>query len=776
VTPEYLRKLPKARTVLIGLAGLTVLATLAAAVSSTLELRRFARAEARRSLFVYMAGQRLAPGVHVRLIDLAGTLGRLGYTEVRGTPSAPGQFRRGQAVWDIIPRGGEGSRETGHGERVRLEMDGPRIARVLRNAQPVDGLELEGEVLTGGADQSGEDHRPIRLADLSPLLVNAVLAAEDHRFFDHRGLDIYGLARAGWANLRAGRVRQGGSTITQQLVKIRLLTPQRTLARKLQEAWLATLVEWRYSKDQILEAYLNEVYLGQRGTLAIRGVGAAARAYFTKEPHQLTAGEAALLAGMLRAPNTYSPVVDPARARDRRDSILARMHELRMLDDNAHARAQREPIRAFAQPGPGQMAPYFADHVRQEIERRFDENALKDRQITRVFTTLDPPLQRFAENAIARGLDRLETSTPRLRRPDQRARLQAVLVALDPSTGEIRAFVGGRDYRASQFNRAAHARRQPGSAFKPFVYLAALRARDGAPRFTAASFVDDAPLTLQVDRKPWTPRNYDDRYEGRVSVRRALEQSLNSATVRLAQAVGPATVLETARALGIAGSMAPVPAIALGVFEVTPLELARAYAAFANGGVRPEAVTAVRALSGADPAGVPGGHEGPPQAVISPAEAYLMTSLLGGVMRSGTGAPAQALGVPGEIAGKTGTTNDGRDAWFVGYSSRLLAVVWVGFDQDDAHGLNGAQAALPIWADFMKQALEAYPSPPFPIPPGLSIAEIDPTSGKRASASCPLVTREVFLTGTEPPACDEHGQLPGRIGDWWQRLRELFSR
>jgi penicillin-binding protein 1B len=648
-------------------------------------------------------------------------------------------------------------------------MEGSRIAHLLRGGQPIDAVELEGEILTGGADQSGEEHRPVRLDDVPKVLVRAVLAAEDHRFLDHPGLDVRSLTRAAWANIRAGRIRQGGSTITQQLIKMRLLTPRRTLARKLQEAWLATLVEWRYSKRQILEAYLNEVYLGQRGGLAIRGVGAAARAYFAKEVHQLTVGEAALLAGMLCAPNTYSPAVNPERSRERRDAVLARMRELRMLDAGALAAAQREPVRTLVEPGPGQAAPYFADHVRQELERRLDERALLDARVTRVFTTLDPVLQRFAEDAVARGLDRLETHIAR--RTGSRAPLQAALVALDPRTGAIRALVGGRDYRTSQFNRAVHARRQPGSAFKPFVYLAALRARGGRPPLTVASRVDDAPVTLHVNRKPWTPRNDGGRYHGRVTVRRALEQSLNSATVRIAQAVSPALVMDTARSLGIAAPMAPVPALALGAFEVSPLELGYAYAAFANGGIRPAAATSIRSLARSDGRRVePRGHD-EDRSVISPAEAYVMTSLLAGAIRSGTGRPVLALGVPGEIAGKTGTTNDGRDAWFVGYSSRLLAVVWVGFDQDDAHGLAGAQAASPIWADFMKQALEALPAPPFAVPAGITVVDLDPATGKWADASCPLVIREVFLTGTEPPACDEHRT----VADSGQEVSEALS-
>jgi penicillin-binding protein 1B len=765
------------RTAAIVAMMLTVVAAIAVSTYSAAELARFARAEARRTAVIYASGQSLSPGIHVRLVDLAGTLGRLGYTETRTPPTAPGQFHRGATAWEIVLRGEEGA-DIPRGARIRLVMEGDRVARVIRDGQEVATATLEDEVLTGGGDRPGEDFRPLGLAETPRTLINAVLAAEDRRFFEHGAVDPLSLVRAAWTNLRAGRVAQGGSTITQQLVKIRLLTPRRTAMRKLEEAWLALLIECGYSKNQILEAYLNEVYLGQRGPLAIRGVGAAARAYFGKEAHQLTAGEAAIIAGMVRAPNTYSPALNPARARERRDAVLARMRELGMLGDGEYARARRERVRTVASPGSGQDAPYFADAVRQELERRFDESALRSQEGVRIFATLDRVLQRFAENAVARGLDRLESTVPRLRRASAAGRLQAALVALDPATGEIRALVGGRDYRTSQFNRALMARRQPGSAFKPFVYATALSPRDGHPRFTAASIVDDSPMTIQVSGRPWTPRNYEDRYEGRVTLRRALEESLNSATVRVAQDVGLADVVATAHAFGLGDNLAPVPALALGAFEVTPLELARAYLPFANAGVRPGPVTTVRRVRQGDGRRVPPMDSDPPVPVVSPAEAYVMTTLLQGVIRSGTGAAAEALGVSGDIAGKTGTTNEGRDAWFVGYSSRLLAVVWVGFDDRQPLALSGAQAALPIWADFMRQALAAYPAPPFTAPEGVSVVEIDATNGKRANAFCPLVVRETFLAGTEPGLCDEHGlaSVPTRVGEWWRRLFDWLQR
>ncbi|HEX9819558.1 MAG TPA: PBP1A family penicillin-binding protein [Methylomirabilota bacterium] len=767
--PLPLPSVHRLRLIGLGAAGLLVLLVLGLAVYSSFELARFERVEARRATYVYAAPQILAPGVHVGRADLTGTLARLKYVESRAAPDAPGRYRRAGTAWDIHLRGGAGTAA----QRVRVELRDERVTRVSRDGHDLGAVTLEPEILASADDRPGEEHRPVRLAEVPLVLLNAVLAAEDHRFFEHGGVDTRGLLRAAWTNLRAGRVLQGGSTITQQLIKNRLLDARRTYFRKLNEAWLATLVEWRYPKQQILEAYLNEVYLGQRGGLAVRGIGAAARAYFRKEIHQITAGEAALLAGMVRAPNSYSPAVNPERARARRDVVLARMHELSMLPAAEWKAARAQPVRVPPAATTGEPAPYFTDLVRVELEQRFGD--VRQAADTSVFTTLDLVLQRLAEAAVVRGLDRLETRSPRLRREEPARRLQAALVALDPATGEIRALVGGRDYQVSQFNRAALARRQPGSAFKPFVYLAALRAAGDAPALTAASLVDDVPITLPVGRDTWSPRNYNDRYEGRVTVRRALEQSLNAATVRVAESAGLPNVVETARALGFAGGLTAVPAVALGVFEATPLELARAYLPLVNGGLRPGGAVAVRAVRNRAGA-LESAAAAEPVAVITPAEAYLVTSLLEGVIRSGTGSAARGLGVTGAVAGKTGTTNDGRDAWFVGYTPGLLTVVWVGFDGADAHGLSGADAALPIWADFMREAMATYPQPEFTVPGGIAVADVDLTNGRLANRFCPLVARETFLSGTEPGPCQEHGGAGDQFMDWWRRVREWWRR
>jgi len=753
------------------LLGVVTLLLLSLVSYTMVELARFERAETRRGTFIYAAGQWLAPGVNLRAVDFPSTLERLRYVETKTRPITPGQFQRRKDGWEIILRGtGESARR--ERQHVRLDTRDDRITAVLVGGRAVAGVSADPEILTSLDDRPGEEYRPVRLADVPVTLLSAVLAAEDHRFFEHGGLDVRGLLRAAWANFRAGRVTQGGSTITQQLVKNRLLTSRRSYFRKLREAWLAALVEWRYPKERIFESYLNELYLGQRGPLAIRGVGAAARAYFGKEIHQLTLGEAAVLAGMARAPNIYSPLLNPARARERRDVVLARMRELGKIVEAEYVAARREPLRVQGAGMTGQQAPYFTDRARQEIEEVFGGSV--GARGAHVFTTLDPALQRMAESAVNRGLERLE-ARPALRRATPAERLQAAVVVLDPETGAIRALVGGRDYRVSQFNRAVLARRQPGSAFKPFVYVAALVGHGGPPAFTLASLIDDTPITVDVGSTPWSPRNYEDRYEGRVSVRRALEQSLNAATVRIALEIGLPTVIDSAHQLGLATDLAPVPAVVLGAFEVTPLELARAYAPFANGGTRIGAPSTIQTVVDAGGSAVALSRE-PRSAVLSPAEAYLMTSALAGVLNSGTGASARALGVTGDAAGKTGTTNDARDAWFVGYGGGLLAIVWVGFDDNAALGLSGAQAALPIWADFMKQATAAYGTRPFVVPEGITVAQIDTTNGRLANRSCPTVKPETFLSGSEPPPCTDHGGVGDQLFDWWRRFRDWFRK
>jgi penicillin-binding protein 1B len=740
-------------------------------IVSGLELERVHEAS-----FIYAAGQPLTAGLSVEAIELAGTLRRLRYQEVAGTPRGAGQFRRTDSGWDIFLNARDDPRARRGPFRIRLAVEAGRVTSVFDpgNGSRLDGIELEPELLSGLTDTVGQFRRPVRLAAVPEMLIKAVLAAEDHRFYEHGGVDGRAVLRALWVNVRRGEVAQGGSTLTQQLVKNLLLSPRRTWDRKLREAGLAIMLEWRYGKAQILEAYLNTIYMGQHGSAGIYGVGAAARSYFGKDVERLDLAEAALLAGMIRAPNSYSPAQNPDRARERRDAVLARMTEIQFIDEATRAKASQERVRVRSGTLQRLLAPYFLDHVRAQIEQPSEEGVLGGGGL-RIYSTLDPVLQRAAEAAVTRGLDRLEGRYKHLRRKENGERLQAALVAMDPATGEIRALVGGRDYFQSQFNRAIHARRQPGSAFKPFVYLAALGAGPNGepPRLTPVSVVKDEPFTVQVGRDTWSPRNYENRFEGPVSVRRALEQSLNAATYQVAAEVGLPTVVRRARDAGFTSPLQPVPALTLGSFEVTPVEMAGAYATLANYGER-RSPTAVRTI--VDRAG----QVEEPARVRGPAlradEAYLVTYLLRGVVDRGTGMPVRALGVDGIVAGKTGTTNDGRDAWFVGYSPRLVALVWVGFDERDVLKLSGGQAALPIWADFMKTAMTVVPSGGFTVPATVLFREVDPANGKLATRYCPAQFREAFLAGTEPrePCTDHSGNefvdtLVKRFFDWFGR-------
>jgi penicillin-binding protein 1B len=720
---------------------------------------------------IYAAGQVLAPGVSIEASDLPGALRRLGYRETQSSPAAPGQFRREPALWELHlrPRDDPGSNRPAMA--VRLLIDGGRIRQLITFAgEPLEEIELEPESLTGLGGAANQLRHPVPLTAVPKHLVQAVMAAEDRRFFEHHGVDARAVARAVWVNLRRGEVAQGGSTLTQQLVKNLVLTPKRTWGRKLREAAIALALERRYSKEEILSAYLNGIYLGQHGGFAVYGVGAATRSFFGKDIERLTLGEAATLAGIIRAPNTYSPVQHPDRARERRNVVLRRMRDLGMLDDKTLARASQERLVVQRGTAINAIGPYFADWVRGQVEQiqPADESSSSG---LKIYTTLSPVLQRAAEAALVRGLDRLEGQYRGLRRTDPAARLQGAIVALDARTGEIRAMVGGRDYGQSQFNRAVQARRQPGSAFKPFVYLAALGQgpRGEPPNFTAASLLEDRPLTVGTGKNAWTPRNYENRYEGTVTVRRALEQSLNAATVWMAETVGYDAVVRTAREAGFTSPMEPVPALVLGSFEVTPIELASAFAALASAGerARPTGLRAVVDREGG--VSEPRGERKPgPRAD----EAFLVTHLLQGVIDRGTGASARALGVEGPVAGKTGTTNEGRDTWFVGYTPRLVALVWVGFDQRDVLRLSGAQAALPIWADFMRTALGAVPAPAPEPPPSITFRDVDAANGKLATAWCPVVIHEAFLASTEPrEICPDHGPAAA-VRSFFRRLFE----
>jgi penicillin-binding protein 1B len=591
---------------------------------------------------------------------------------------------------------------------------------------------------------------PVRLADVPEHLVQAVLAVEDQRFDTHRGLDLRRTGGAAVANVRAGEVTQGGSTITQQLAKNLFLSARRTPLRKLREAAMAVMLEDRYDKNRILEAYLNEIYLGQDGPRALHGVGAAARYYFGKDVDDVTLAEAALLAGMIRAPNRYTPVRHADRARDRRALVLRLMVEQGRVSASAAQRAGRDRIRTTPVRQRTVDARYFRDFVLTRL--RGEGGGKPPERGAAVYTTLDAALQHAAVQAVHEGLANL---------PARGA--QGALVALDPRTGEILALVGGRDYAGSQFNRATAARRQPGSAFKPVVALAAL-GRDGRrdPAFTLASEVEDEPLSVVTPAGRWEPENYDRGFRGTVTFREALEQSLNVPFARIGLAVGPDRIAETGKRLGIESPLRGVPSLALGASEVTPLELARAYGVFATGGTLTDTRSVLRVDIGDHTWTAPPPHARP---VADAAEAYLVTSALEGAVARGTGRGLAGLGHLDGIAGKSGTSSDWRDAWFVAYTPSLVVAAWVGYDDGRSLRLTGSRAALPIVARFLREALRRKGGEAFPVPDGVEFAYVTADRGWWGW-ECGGEP-EVFLVGTAPENRCDGGWTPRR---WVARL------
>lgn len=709
---------------------------------------------------VYAEPLLLYPGMDVVETSLIARLNHLDYRSVERAVEARGEYHHDIHTGELqlfLHDFPYLSREP-QAQRINLVLRDTRIERIV---DPDRGTELfsvdvEPELITGLYDDLWGERRVVKLYDVPSLLVKALLAAEDRRFFEHEGIDPWRIIAAGWANLLAGRAVQGGSTLTQQLVKNFFLSHEKTIGRKSIEICIAIIVENNYSKLEILENYLNEIYLGQRGAKGIFGVWEAARFYFGKEPRDLTLGEMAMLAGMVPAPNRYAPTRHPDQALARRNYVLQRMYELGDITQDEYQAALQESFNRRALPPDINGAPYFADLVKKELEENYQSAALTTAGL-HVFTSLDMHLQRIAQETVRQGLEDLEAKHPKLRRKNPEERLQACLIALQPQTGEIRAMVGGRDYQTSQFNRVMQAHRQPGSIFKPIVYLSALAMeRERRERqFLPTSLVEDAPFTWFYGDKAWSPGNYKDEYYGTVTLRRALEMSLNAATARVARQVGIRSIRATARRLGLTSPLPPYPSLVLGAAEVTPFEIAVAFSTLANQGLRVTPLTVKRVT---DPEGETVERRAVQvEQVIPPEDAYMLTHLLEGVLERGTGRSARQDGFERPAAGKTGTTNDFGDAWFVGYTPDLLAVVWVGFDQREPIDLSGGQAALPIWTEFMKRATAGQPVSKFTPPPGITLVPIDRSTGFRATPSCPVVITEAFYSGEEPTVpCPRH--------------------
>ena len=636
------------------------------------------------------------------------------------------------------------------GGLVTTRWSGERLTHLTWRGETIERISLEPPLLFSYYGPDRQERRPVAVQDLPRNLVQAVLAAEDDRFFQHRGLSWRGIARAALANVRQGGIEQGGSTLTQQLAKNLFLTHERTLIRKLREVVLAVMIDLKYEKEEILSAYLNEIYWGSSSGVNLMGVGAAAWAYFGKEASQLSLCESAVLAGMISSPGGYSPVTKPDRSLARRDWVLGRMEKLQWLEADEAAQALAEPLCVSPQPVNSQLAPYFGDLMTQEAAARFAVKGLDDAGYV-LLSTVSYRDQVSAEAAVAWGLKSLEEGWEK--DSTVAGPLQAALVSIDPRTGAIRSYIGGRDYRKSQFDRVTQAQRQAGSAFKPVVYAAAFEEQRASP----STMLEDAPLTVALAGQTWSPENSDDRFRGWVSARTALEKSLNVPTARLALDVGLERVVKQARAMGIDSQLHPYPALALGAFEVTPLELASVYAVLAGEGVKRETF-GLRGML--DPAGevLEGKELAEPTRALSAQSTFLVTSLLQGVLDRGTAASVRTQGLMDPLAGKTGTTNDRRDSWFAGYSPDRVSLVWVGYDDNSSTRLSGSRAALPIWANFTWKVRPAGGYTVFGQPEGVTSAVIDSQTGLLATDECPQVLTEVFVEGTVPiGVCRLHG-------------------
>lgn len=757
------RRAGRSRIVLLVLLPLAIVGVLGLLFVTVLSHRVAARFEARElesPTRIYGRVVTLRPGLLMPSREIGERLKRLGYRTVRTEPARPGEYREGRWL-EIRMRGFDAPFGEVRPRAIGIRHSGERIASIrdAETGRDVSEALLEPEVLTTLYGPIHEDRTVLDLAEFPPVLLDAVLTAEDRGFYRHSGLDPFGMVRATFANVKNRAIVQGGSTVTQQLAKNLFFDQRKTLWRKINEAVVALILERRYEKDRLLQAYLNEIYLGQRGSVSIRGFAQAARFYFGKDVRNLDLAEAATLAGLIRAPGVYNPFVHPDRAVERRNQVLVAMEETGLITAEQSASASEVPLKVRRDAPdltPGRGVSYLADYVRQMIGEESSPDFT--RAGMRVFMTIDPTLQRLAEQTLTNGLQRLERGYRHLRRKEG-APLQGAMVVLDPRDGSVLAMVGGRDYATSQFNRITQARRQPGSLFKPFVYLAgymqARENRSSEPTFTPATRLEDEPLEMRVAGKLWAPANYDNTFRGPVTAQKALEESLNVPTVRAAQMVGLEAVVAAARDAGIESSLKPYPSLALGAQEVTPLEMASAYATLANGGIRstPAIVEAVLDSRGSSITA----RERRSERSIPASAAYLVTVGLQGAVDRGTAASARALGFTGTAAGKTGTTDDYRDSWFVGYTPDLVALVWIGFDDGATTRLAGAVAALPIWVDFMRQS-GASTQDPFEEPEGILWEEIDPVSGLRARWSCPDSRWMAFLDGTEPlDRCDLHG-------------------
>lgn len=695
----------------------------------------------------------LRSGVVLGPDDLAEKLNRLGYRQVSALSQA-GDYVPGSAQIDIYTR--PFTHPTGQypSQPLRIAFKTGSIASVvsLKGAAPIDNAALEPELLTSILSDQLENRRPVTLDQVPKTLQDAVVATEDVRFWHHPGVDPIGLLRAVFRNVKAGGVTEGGSTLTQQLVKNYYLTGERTFKRKATEAFMAVILDAKYSKREILEAYLNDIYLGRNRSISVLGVGEAARFYFGKPVSEISLPESALLAGMVRSPNNYSPFTHPEMAMQRRSTVLGLMLNQKKITKQEYdaAMATKLPPRPFRQRSGLSSIPYYVDRVLQEMSRDYGIKDVKGRGL-QIYTAIDLNAQDTAARTIEAGLSALEKGSKRLRRPDQP--LQGAIINVDVPTGEIRALIGGRNYDMNQFNRALNSKRQIGSLIKPIVYATAFEPSLSSQNITPATLVSDTRFVLKRRFSPdWSPRNYEDVYHQTVTVSEALEQSLNSASVRIGLACGLDPIARTAHTLGVVSDIdTKNPSMLLGAVDLAPIEMADAYSTIARLGSRVP-LHAVKFVTDDKGRQVSAGDEVKPVQVFPARDTYMLVTIMKGVVDRGTAGIARSMGFRLVAAGKTGTTNDKRDAWFIGFTPKALTLTWLGFDDNAPTGLSGGTGAVPIWTRFMQAVMVGQPNVDFAPPEGVVTAQIDETSGGLAVPNCPsrVVVTEAFKTGTQP--------------------------
>jgi penicillin-binding protein 1B len=730
--------------------------------------KRFRTPVFANSAKIYAVPRVVREGEKIDAREIAADLRRAGYSDQEGQ-SKFGTFHVGSGGIDITP----GPESYHSPEPARIAFSDGQISRISSRGTELSAYELEPQLVTALFDAEQRSKREIVKYDEIPsVMVQAVLAIEDRRFFEHSGVNFGRTVEAVWEDVIRQKRAQGGSTLTQQLARGFFLTPEKSIKRKLTEMLIAEELERKFSKQQIFEFYANWVNLGQRGSFGISGFAEACRSYFNKDLKDISLPEAALLAGIIQGPSRLSPYRHPERALERRNLVLDSMVETHAITREQADKAKAAPLKLAPPNVESSDAPYFVDMVRDTLVNKFNETELNDSSY-RIYTTLDPDLQKAAAQAVESGIKLVDDQVKKMRTKKIKVgkkyetkildgpQAQVALVALDPHTGAVLALVGGRDYGWSQLNHAV-AKRPTGSIFKPFVYAAAMNtALDGSQTvITPASIVTDAPSSFTYGDQIYEPRNYKEEYHGDVTLRYALAMSLNNATVKVAEEVGYDKVADLAKSAGIS-SVKATPAMALGSYDASPLDMAGAYTSFANNGERlsPILLRSVRNGKG----DVVANYNTDQRQVLDPRIAYVMTNMMEGVINNGLGYTAVRLrGFTPPAAGKTGSSHDG---WFAGYTSNLLCIVWVGYDDYSDLRLSGAQTAAPIWTEFMKKAsvLPQYSDMrEFSQPSGVVDVQLDKATNRLATPNCTDDYTSAFVSGTEPrDTCDEQSGMKG---------------